>query len=134
MPLDIPEVLRSRVAFNAIRMYVVFSYLYEVKDDSPAADYQFDELCIWLTENYDWVKPYDLNEYLPRIDTGNPQIKSGSHCAHRVCGQTKEFAEQIRKEWHKTISPPSKMSDEKSYSDSTKKAKKRSIDIDSLIG
>ena len=139
MILPIPEVLKSRVAFNAIRMYAALSYLYEVENASPAEDHQFDELCLWLTANYEWVKPYDINEYLPRIDTGNPQIKSGMHCAHSVCGQTKEFAESLKETWHKTISPPSKASDESAYADPAHKLRKKkqkdlSSILDSLIG
>lgn len=91
----IPSVIKSRVAFNAIRYYAALSYLYYELDYSAVEDHEFDELCKWLLENYSWVKKHDMNGYLNRA-----RLKEGTgyHLNGKVIGQTKDFALAIKKE------------------------------------
>lgn len=88
----VPKCIQDRVAFNAIRMYAALSYLYYEKDESPVSDGEFDKLCAWLQENWDWVKQHDLNGYLSKESLA---AGTGFDVAKRVCGQTKEFAESL---------------------------------------
>ena len=94
----IPKVLQKSIAFVSIRAFASLSYLYEVEGESPVTDEEFDELCKFLTDNYELFKPYDMNGYLPERepDGSIPKIKSGFECANEVCGLTKEYALKLK--------------------------------------
>lgn len=87
--------LKQQVAFVCIRAYAAHSYLYYEKDESIISDREFDALCKFLLENYEWIKPFDLNDYL---DRGSLEAGSGFAIASKVCGQTKDYALDLVKE------------------------------------
>ena len=89
MKIDIPSCVRPQVAHVAIKYYAAYSYLYYEKDASLISDGEFDELCKWLLKNYEWVKPFDLNDYLSESSL---EAGTGFDIASRVCGQTRDLA------------------------------------------
>lgn len=111
----IPAVIQSRVAFNAIRMYAALSYLYYEKGESVASDGDFDDLCVWLLKNYEWVKPHDLNGYLSKSSL---KAGTGFDIAAKVCGQTKDFAESLlQTKPKKADAPPKKKKVKRDFED-----------------
>lgn len=86
--------LKQQVAFVCIRAYAAHSFLYYVKDSPVISDGDYDALCKFLLENYDWIKPYDLNNYL---DAGCLKAGSGFTIAEKVCGQTRDYALDLLK-------------------------------------
>lgn len=88
----IPTSLIKVFANVAIRAYAAHSYLYYKKDTNIISDGEYDELCNWLAENYEWIKPHDLNDYL---DLGQLICGSGFVTAEKVCGQTRDYAESL---------------------------------------
>lgn len=92
--MDIPNVLKPRLAVVAWSNYAALSYLYYVKNESVVPDHEFDYLCRWILANYDWIKTTDLNGYLEReaLEAG-----TGYNIASRVTGMTKDYAEDILK-------------------------------------
>lgn len=128
----IHDLIKGQVAFYAWRAYAAHSYLYYVLDESIIDDSEYDSLCHWILENYDWIKPYDINNYLDRdgLDAG-----TGYHIAEKVCGQTREYALLLLADHEKAVH----QREERAEKQKTKKKKpkpKRTIDddIDSLIG
>lgn len=90
--MSIPAIILPNVAFVAIRAYAAYSYLYYDKDESLVSDGDFDMLCKWMLENYDALKPHDINGYLKR---GMLQAGTGFHLAMgKVCGMTKKWADE----------------------------------------
>lgn len=85
-----PAAIRAMVAHVAIREYAAASWAYEIKDESWLSDRKFDKLCAWLLKNYDWIKEYDINNYLHK---GELEAGTGMKVARKVCGQTLEYAE-----------------------------------------
>lgn len=61
---DIPLSLQRQFANHAIRQYVVCSHLYYKHEISHITDAEYDQLCRWLCDNFDWIKPHDVNGYL----------------------------------------------------------------------
>lgn len=98
MEMSIPpyDELRRQVATVLIRAYAAYSYLYYEKDESLLADDDFDKLCVYLLENLEWIKPYDLNNYL---DEDSLFSGSGYHLVGKVVGQTKDYAELLLKDY-----------------------------------
>lgn len=86
--------LKQQVAFVCIRAYAAHSYLYYEKDSSVISDGEFDALCKFLLDNYEWIKPFDLNDYL---DKGSLEAGSGFAIAGKVCGQTRDYALDLLK-------------------------------------
>lgn len=91
----LPSILRKRVAAIAIREYAALSYCYYEHNVSPRSDGEFDELCRWLLAEYDNIKKDDINDYLDRESL---KAGTGFNIAGRVCGQTRDYAEQLLKE------------------------------------
>ena len=89
------EHLKNQVAFVVIRAYAAHSYIYYELNDNIISDHEFDALWKFIVENYDWIKPFDLNDYLPPKDQGT---SSGFDIAKRVVGQTKDYAYDLLKE------------------------------------
>ena len=90
MSLQIPpKAVQQQFATVAIRTYAAAGYRYYVMDDPTLTDAEFDELCHWLSDNFEWIKPFDLSGYLEMesLDAG-----SGYAIAAKVCGQTKDYA------------------------------------------
>lgn len=87
--------LKQQVAFVCIRAYAAHSFLYYVKDSPVISDGDYDALCKFLLDNYEWIKPFDLNNYL---DEGCLQAGSGFTIAQKVCGQTRDYALDLLKE------------------------------------
>lgn len=86
-----PAAIRHMVAFVAIREYAAASYIYESgKGDAIMSDGDFDELCVWLLDNYGWIKKHDMNDYL---DKGTLKAGSGMGIREKICGQTLEYAD-----------------------------------------
>lgn len=90
----IPEYLKKFYAHIAIREYAAHSYLYYIKDTSIISDGDFDSICKFILENFDWIKPFDINDY---IDRESMKAGTGFNIANKVCGQTKEYAEGLLK-------------------------------------
>lgn len=88
----IPAALEQVIAHVAIRTYAAHSYLYYKKDTNIITDTEYDALCVWLAENYEWIKFYDMNDYL---DLGQLICGSGFVTAEKVCGQTRDYAESL---------------------------------------
>lgn len=88
----IPSALLPFFAHVAIRAYAAHSYLYYKKDTNVISDCDYDALCVWLSENYEWIKSYDMNNYL---DLGELICGSGFVAAEKVCGQTRDYAESL---------------------------------------
>jgi hypothetical protein len=86
--------LKNQVAFVCIRAYAAHSYLYYEKNSSVISDGEFDALCKFLLDNYEWIKPFDLNDYL---DKGSLEAGSGYAIASKVCGQTRGYALDLLK-------------------------------------
>lgn len=86
------------MAFVCIRAYAAHSYIYYEKDESIISDGDFDNLCKYLLKNYDWIKPFDLNNYL---DKARLEEGSGYHIPAKICGQTLEYARDLLKEHKK---------------------------------
>ena len=89
-----PKAIQREVATVAIRAYAAASYRYYVLDDPTMEDADFDELCHWLSDNFEWVKPFDISGYLEMeaLDAG-----TGFNIAAKVCGQTKDYADGLKK-------------------------------------
>lgn len=85
-----PKQLERVVAFTAIKLYAMHSYLYYRLDAPIIDDRRYDLLCHWLLANYDWVKPYDINDFLDR-----GALKAGTGFELQVVGQTKDAADAL---------------------------------------
>jgi hypothetical protein len=92
--MTLPSRISNRVSHIAIREWAALGYLYETGDDSPASDEEFDELAQWITTNYSWLKPVDLNGYLPEDPAAR---KSAMGLGTKVVGQTRDYALSIEK-------------------------------------
>lgn len=93
-----PAMIEKQIATVAIRSYAANSFLYYRCDWSPISDGDYDALCKWLLENYDWIKPHDVSGYLSRESL---RCGTGFDIADKVCGQTKEYAEALYRLAHK---------------------------------
>lgn len=91
----LPEILRKRLAFIAIREYAALSWCYYEHDVSPISDEQFDELCEWLRQEYANIKQWDINNYL---DEAALAAGTGYHLTTKICGQTLDYAHNLLKE------------------------------------
>lgn len=89
MTSEAPDFLAQQLATVAIRAYAAHSYLYYEKDSPVISDGDFDALCEWLLENYDWIKQYDLNNYLNRKSL---RAGTGFDIAPKVSGMTLQHA------------------------------------------
>lgn len=89
LPTNIPKAIIQQVATVAIRCYAAHSFIYYEKDDQIIPDGEFDEVCKWLLDNYDSVKPFDISGYLDRsaLEAG-----TGFNISKKVCGQTRDYA------------------------------------------
>lgn len=92
----LPKCIEETTAFIAIREYMVHSYVYEKKSDCIIPDSEYDELCKWLLINWNWVKPYDINDYLEKSAL---HAGTGSKAANSICGLTLDYAEKRYKEY-----------------------------------
>lgn len=110
----IPDCIRSRVAFVAIRHYAALSYLYYEEDFSAVEDHDFDALCKWLLDNYSWVKPHDINGYLSKSSL---RAGTGFDIASKVCGQTRDFAVYLKTGKLPALSPETKNKKQKAEED-----------------
>lgn len=93
---SLPACVLHQMATVAWRNYAAHSYLYYVKDDPVISDGEYDVLCRFIRDNFDWIKPHDLNDYL-HLD--GLEAGSGFDIAPRVTGQTKDYAEDLLKEF-----------------------------------
>jgi hypothetical protein len=84
--------IKQKVANIVIREYVAHSYLYYEKDSPIIDDGQFDKLCKWIEENYDWIKPFDINNYLEESEI---HAGSGFVAASKITGPTQRYAEYL---------------------------------------
>lgn len=89
----IPACMQQRVATIAIRTYAAHSWLYYQRDLSLITDAEFDDLCAWLVDNFDWVKKWDISGYLD-LDA----LKAGTGHHLKVIGQTLDYAMQLESE------------------------------------
>lgn len=94
------EHLKNQVAFVVIRAYAAHCYIYYELNDNIISDHEFDALWAFIVENYDWIKPFDLNGYLPPKDQG---MSSGFATLHRIQGQTKDYAIALLKDHNEKI-------------------------------
>lgn len=100
------EHLKNQVAFIVIRAYIAHAYIYYELNDSVIPDHEFDALWQFIHDNYDWIKPYDLNDYLPPKDNGT---SSCFEAMRRVTGLTREYAIDLLKEHKKKIEESKEM-------------------------
>ena len=84
--------LRQQVAFVCIRAYAAHCYIYYCCDENIIDDHAFDALWKFIRENYDWIKPYDVNNYLPEKEQ---DTSSGFDIAKRICGLTRVYAFEL---------------------------------------
>ena len=105
-----PKAIQQQVATVAIRTYAAASYRYYVLDDPTLTDSEFDELCHWLSANFEWVKPFDISSYLDmeELDAG-----SGFTVATKVTGQTLDYAVSLKEGTISLADTPSLPSDSK---------------------
>lgn len=85
-----PAFLQAKLAFVAIREYAAHSYLYYDKDSPIIEDHEYDALCKWLLENFSWIKPHDINNYIRK-----DMLECGSGYDIKVIGLTKQYAELL---------------------------------------
>jgi hypothetical protein len=85
-----PAFLQAKLAFVSIREYAAHSYIYYDKDQNIISDGDYDLMCKWLLENFTWLKPHDINNYL-RED----MLKCGSGYDITVTGLTRDYAELL---------------------------------------
>lgn len=97
----IPSCIEAQIAFIAIRAYAAHSYLYYERDENIIADHEYDRLCKWLLENYEWVKAHDINKYL---DAG--ALEAGTGHQLKVVGQTKKYADDLLEDHKKKKAMP----------------------------
>lgn len=88
----VPTAIQPEVAFFAIRSYAALSYLYYERDISLVDDQSYDALCKWLLENWDWIKPHDLNNYLQK-----DALEAGTGFHLDVTGMTRQWANDLAK-------------------------------------
>lgn len=74
-------------AFKLIRDYAAYSHLYYKLDISLISDGEYDMLCKRILDNYERIKPYDINNYL---DIDELPAGTGYHLA--VTGLTLQYA------------------------------------------
>lgn len=86
---NIHPLLRPMFAHVAIREYAVHSHIYYEYNESIISDEEFDSLCVWLLENFKWIKPHDINDYLDE-----DRLEEGTGYHLKVAGLTRELAEQ----------------------------------------
>lgn len=84
---QIPHFLWEKMAFRAISEYAVHSHIYYELNDSIISDAEYDQLCKWLLENFDSLKPHDKNNYLDR-----QLLNAGSGFGLTVTGYTRDDA------------------------------------------
>lgn len=89
----VPPCIEKVVAFKAIQAYAAFSYAYYEKDVSLIDDQEFDALCRWLHNNFNWLKPHDINNYLDE-----DSLLAGTGYNVNVIGQTRDHAEALIKQ------------------------------------
>lgn len=94
----VPPCIEKFVAFKAIQAYAALSYAYYDKDISLVSDHDFDMLCRWMLENYDWIKPHDLNSYVDR-----DALEAGTGFNIKVCGQTRDYADLLIADYDKAM-------------------------------
>lgn len=127
-----PQAVRAQVAVVLWRAYAAHSYLYYQRNTSIITDGDFDELCKYILENYDWIKPHDLNNYLDETALG---AGTGFHLV--VVGQTRDYAEALlakHNEATKKKKPAKKKQPEIDLDDLIgSPTKKKEIDLDDLI-
>jgi hypothetical protein len=83
----------EQLAFISIREYCLHSWLYYTKDTTLISDGEYDELCKWLLENYEWVKPFDINNYLCK-----DLLACGSGYGLQLKGLTLKYCEDVYKD------------------------------------
>lgn len=94
--MKFPSAIENQICFVAIRAFAAHSYLYYEKDSPVISDTEFDELCLFINENFDIMKKYDINNYLGNLeDNKDRNLKTGFDIAKKVCGQTKDYAEKL---------------------------------------
>ena len=86
--------IEKQIATVVIRNYAANSYLYYRCDWSAITDGEYDALCKWILQNYDWIKPHDISGYLSKESL---ECGSGFDIADKVCGQTKDYADMLYK-------------------------------------
>lgn len=89
----IPTFLLPQVAFVAIRAYAAHSYIYYTKHENIITDHEFDDLCVWLKDNFEWLKPFDINDYLCFS-----ALEAGTGYQLKIVGQTRDYAEDLLKD------------------------------------
>ncbi len=89
------EHIKNQVAFVVIRAYIAHAYIYYKLNDNIISDHEFDALWKFIVDNYEWIKPFDLNDYLPPKDNGT---SSCFDSMDRVVGQTRDYAIDLLKE------------------------------------
>jgi len=94
------EHIKNQVAFVVIRAYAAHAYIYYTLNDNIITDHEYDALWKFIQENYDWIKPFDLNNYLP---PKNQQRSSCFEGVDRICGQTRDYAIDLLKEHKRKI-------------------------------
>lgn len=113
--MKVPAVIEQEMATIAWRAYAAHSYLYYVKDEPILADEDFDQLCRFILKNFDWIKPFDLNDYL---DEAALEAGTGYQIAEKVTGMTRDHAEGLLEE----------------HLAKSKKKKKKNRNIEDLLG
>lgn len=84
-----------QIAHIAMREYCLHSWLYYEKDESIIHDEDYDNLCKWLFDNYEWLQLFDMNNHLD-LDL----LDAGSGYNLTIEGLTLMYCEKVYKGMH----------------------------------